>query len=662
MIPEYGNFFLALALSLAAVQCVVPLVGAARRDAVWMRVAAPAAWLQFAAVAAAFAALTYAFVTNDFSVRYVASNSNTDLPLVYRVAAVWGAHEGSLVLWLLIQALWTVAVVAAGRRLPLEISSRVVGVLGFVSVGFLLFTLFTSNPFLRLQPGPQQGADLNPLLQDPGLAVHPPILYVGYVGFSVAFAFAIAAMLAGRLDRDWARWTRPWTTLAWVFLTIGIALGSWWAYYELGWGGWWFWDPVENASFMPWLVGTALIHSLAVTERRGLFKSWTLLLAISAFSLSLLGTFLVRSGVLNSVHSFASDPTRGFAILLFLAVVVGGALVLYAWRAPDLDSQAGFKLISRETALLMNNVLLVIAALLILYGTLTPLFYQWMDWPQPSIGAPWFELVFILPMLPLVLLIGVGMYASWKTTPEGRLRALLVKPAVLAAILGVAIPWVFFERPAPLTIIATTAGAWVLLASLVVPLRAVFGKQRVGSVAAWGMHVAHVGVGVFTLGATMVSAFSIETDQAIRVGESVTVAGTEFKLRDLRPVAGPNYDAQEGEFEIRRNGRLVGLVSPQKRTYRVQKNPMTEAGIDASLARDWFVALGEPLGAGAWSVRIQYKPMLRWVWLGAVIMAIGGLIAIGDPRYRRRRVTSEAPEIEPAVSKPLATPPSEAPA
>ena len=662
MIPEYGNFFLALALALAAVQCAVPLVGAARRDVAWMQVAAPAAWLQFAAVAAAFAVLTYAFVTHDFSVRYVAMHSNTELPLIYRVAAVWGAHEGSLVLWLLIQALWTVAVVAASSRLPLEVSARVVGVLGFVSVGFLLFTVFTSNPFERLQPGPLEGADLNPLLQDPGLAVHPPILYTGYVGFSVAFAFAIAAMLAGRLDQDWARWTRPWTTLAWVFLTIGIALGSWWAYYELGWGGWWFWDPVENASFMPWLAGTALIHSLAVTERRGLFKSWTLLLAISAFSLSLLGTFLVRSGVLNSVHSFASDPARGFAILLFLAVVVGGALALYAWRAPDLDSQAGFRLVSRETALLMNNVLLVIAALLILYGTLTPLFYQWMDWPQPSIGAPWFEIVFILPMLPLLLLLGAGMYASWKTTPAGRLKSLLLKPAVLAVIVGVVLPWALFERPSPLTVIATTAGAWVLLASLVAPLRAVVGQQRIGSLAAWGMHVAHVGVGVFTLGATMVSAFSIETDQAIRVGESVTVAGHEFRLRDLRPVAGPNYDAQEGEFEIRRNGRLIGLVSPQKRTYRVQKNPMTEAGIDANLGRDWFVALGEPLGAGAWSVRIQYKPMLRWVWLGAAIMAFGGLIAIGDPRYRRRRATAAAADKAPVSGDAGVRPGGEVPA
>ncbi|MEM8983909.1 MAG: heme lyase CcmF/NrfE family subunit [Pseudomonadota bacterium] len=641
MIPEYGNFFLALALALALVQWIVPLVGATRGDEALMRVAGPAAWLQFAAVAAAFAVLTHAFIVSDFSVRYVAANSNTDLPLMYRIAAVWGAHEGSLVLWLLIQALWTVAVVAASGRLPIEIRSRVIAVLGFVSVGFLLFTLFTSNPFLRLQPGPSQGADLNPLLQDPGLAIHPPVLYTGYVGFSVAFAFAVAAMLAGKLDRDWARWTRPWTTLAWTFLTVGIALGSWWAYYELGWGGWWFWDPVENASFMPWLVGTALIHSLAVTETRGLFKSWTLLLAISAFSLSLLGTFLVRSGVLVSVHSFASDPARGYAILAFLAVVVGGALILYAWRAPSLDSAAGFRLLSRETALLANNVLLAIAAILILYGTLAPIGYDWFDLGKISIGPSVFELFFLLPMLPLLFLIGVGMHTSWKESPAQRLQRLLLKPAVLAPLIGVAVPWLLFGRPSLLTVVAMTAGAWVLLAALVAPVQAMLGRQRIATRAAWGMHIAHIGVGVFTLGATVVSTFSIETDQAIRVGESVTVAGVEFRLRDLRAVAGPNYDAQEGEFEIRKNDRLIGLVSPQKRTYRVQKNPMTEAGIDASLSRDWFVALGEPLGGGAWSVRIQYKPMLRWVWLGALIMAFGGVIAISDPRYRRRRVNVE---------------------
>ena len=458
-------------------------------------------------------------------------------------------------------------------------------------------------------------------------------------------------MLTGRLDRDWARWTRPWTTLAWAFLTVGIALGSWWAYYELGWGGWWFWDPVENASFMPWLVGTALIHSLAVTETRGLFKSWTLLLAIAAFSLSLLGTFLVRSGVLVSVHSFASDPARGFAILTFLGVVIGIALVLYAWRAPDLDSNAGFRLVSRETFLLINNVLLAIAAILILFGTLAPIGFDWAGAGKISIGPSVFEIGFLLPMLPLVMLVGVGMYASWKETPIRRLRDMLTVPVVAAPVIGVAAPWLLFGTPGVLTVLATTAGSFVLLAALAAPVRAVLGRQKVGTRAAWGMHIAHVGVGVFTLGATFVSAFSIETDQLVRVGESVTVAGTEFRLRDVRAVAGPNYDAQEGEFEIRgSDGGLIGLVSPQKRTYRVQKNPMTEAGIDGTLARDWFVALGEPRGAGAWTVRIQYKPLLRWVWLGAVIMALGGVFAITDPRYRRRRVraTDDADNAVPA--------------
>ena len=649
MIPELGNFALALALGLALVQMAIPLVGAQRANAAMMEVARPAALLQALAVALAFAVLTFAFVQNDFSVLYVAQHSNSALPLGYRIAAVWGAHEGSLLLWALIQCLWTVAVIAASRSLPLEFTSRVIGVLGLVSAGFLAFMLFTSNPFLRLQPAALDGADLNPLLQDPGLAIHPPILYTGYVGFSVAFAFAVAAMLSGRLDRDWARWARPWTSGAWLFLTIGIALGSWWAYYELGWGGWWFWDPVENASFMPWLVGTALVHSLAVTERRGLFRSWTLLLAISAFSLSLLGTFLVRSGVLVSVHSFASDPERGMYILGFIAVVVGGALALYAWRAPSLDSDAGFRPVSRETFLLLNNVLLVVAAALILIGTLAPLFFDAFGLGKISVGPAVFETAFLFPMLPLVLLIAVGMHAAWKTTPAGRLRALLLIPAVVAPLAGVAVTWAAYGQPSLLTAVGASAAFWIVGASLVEPWRRLTGRiARLGR-GAWGMHIAHFGVGVFVFGVTIVSAYTIETDQRIAIGESVSVAGVEFRMRDLRRVSGPNYEAEEGEFELRdSDGRLIGLVAPQKRVYRVQRNPMTEAGIDATLTRDWFVALGDPLGAGAWSVRIQYRPMLRLVWLGALIMALGGALAASDRRYFRRVAETKSSEAEPA--------------
>ncbi len=639
MIPEYGNFLLALALGLAIVQGVVPLVGAHRGNAAMMAVARPLAWMQFVVLAGAFAILTAAFINHDFSVQYVANNSNSALPLIYRISAVWGAHEGSLLLWVLIQAAWTVAVAYASRSLPEMFASRVLAVLGLVSVGFLAFTVFTSNPFLRLQPAALDGADLNPLLQDPGLAIHPPILYLGYVGFSVAFAFAVAAMLSGQLDRDWARWTRPWTTAAWLCLTIGIALGSWWAYYELGWGGWWFWDPVENASFMPWLVGTALIHSLAVTERRGLFKSWTLLLAIAAFSLSLLGTFLVRSGILVSVHSFASDPARGYFILAFLGIVVGAALALYAWRAPSLDSPAGFKPVSRETFLLLNNVLLVIAATLILFGTLAPLIFEAFNLGKISVGPTVFEVAFLFPMVPLILLIGVGMHTAWKATPAGLLRTKLSIAALAAPVLGLGVTWLFYGRPSLLTFVGASAAFWIMWVALIEPVKA--WRRRDGTPgpgrAAFGMHVAHFGVGLFVLGVTVVSAYSIEVDRSLSPGDTVTVGGHDIRLRELNHVEGPNYSAERGDVEIRRNGDLVGIVLPEKRVYRVQQSPMTEAGIDASLLRDWFVALGDPLGGDAWSVRIQYKPLIRLIWLGCLIMAIGGGIAASDRRYWRAR-------------------------
>ena len=636
MIPEIGQFALILALSLALAQGIVPLIGAHRNDAKMMAVARTAANGHFFFVAISFAALVWAFLQSDFSVAYVANNSQLDLPTLYKVSAVWGAHEGSLLLWILILAIWTVAVGRFSHNLPDAFAARVIGVLGLLSVGFLLFTILTSNPFTRLSPAPPDGADLNPLLQDPGLAIHPPMLYVGYVGFSVAFAFAIAAMLSGDLDQRWAKWTRPWTTVAWLFLTLGIALGSWWAYYELGWGGWWFWDPVENASFMPWLVGTALIHSLAVTEKRGLFKSWTLLLAISAFSLSLLGTFLVRSGIIVSVHAFATDPTRGYFILAFLAVVIVSALMLYAWRAPSLDSEAGFKPVSRETFLLLNNILFVIAAVLVFVLTLAPLFYEIFGLGKISVGPPIFDLAFIIPMLPLLVLVGLGMHSAWRMQPlDGWLRRFRW-PAAAALALGVAVPGLMYGSFGIMVFVGVTVAGWVMASSLIEPIRAWRReKGRAGMTRTMiGMTTAHFGVGLFTLGVTMVTAYGIETDRALKVGDHVEVAGYDFELRELRDVQGPNYIAREGVVEIRDTGSYVGTVRPQKRQYQVQKSWMTEAGIHALWNKDLFVALGDPLSDDAWSVRIQYKPMIRFIWLGCLIMALGGAIAASDRRYR----------------------------
>jgi cytochrome c-type biogenesis protein CcmF len=643
MIPEIGHFALILALSLAVCQGVMPIIGAHKDDAALMSVAKSAAFGQLVFVVVSFACLAWSFLESDFSVLYVANHSHRALPAIYKFSAVWGAHEGSLLLWILLLAGWTVAVARYSADLPPAMTARVIAVLGLLSCGFLLFTLLTSNPFERLIPAPADGADLNPLLQDPGLAIHPPILYAGYVGFSVAFAFAIAAMLTGNLDQAWARWTRPWTLWAWLFLTVGIALGSWWAYYELGWGGWWFWDPVENASFMPWLAGTALIHSLAVTEKRGLFKSWTLLLAISAFSLSLLGTFLVRSGILVSVHAFATDPARGMFILAFLGVVIGGALLLYAWRAPDLDSTAGFRPLSRETFLLLNNVLLVIATTIILYGTLAPLLYDVFEWGKISIGPPWFEFAFALPMLPLVLLIGVGMHSAWRSQAFGTLYDQLKIPGLVAIVAGVAVPTFFYGRFGLLLSVGAIAGFWIMAVSLIQPLRSWRRAPGTPGItrAMLGMSVAHFGVGMFTLGVTVVSAFTVEADLSVRRGETVEVAGYSFALTSLTNVQGPNYQALEGEIEIRRDGDFVAELRPQKRTYIVQQNPMTEAGIDAGWNRDLFVALGDPLGNDAWSVRLQYKPLIRFIWLGALIMAFGGMIAASDRRYRLRATARE---------------------
>src|SRR5882672_8430053 len=642
MIPELGQIALLLALGVAVIQGTLPLIGAARARADWMSFARPAAQTHFVLVAIAFVCLASCFVRNDFSVLYVATNSNSALPLPYRIAGVWGGHEGSLLLWLMMLSVWMLAVTQFSRHLPQPVISRILAVMGLVSVGFLLFMLTTSNPFDRLFPVPADGHDLNPLLQDPGMVAHPPMLYMGYVGFSVAFSFAVAALLGGNLDSTWARWTRPWTTAAWTFLTVGIMLGSMWAYYVLGWGGWWFWDPVENASFMPWLAGTALIHSLAVTEKRGLFRSWTLLLAIFAFSLSLLGTFLVRSGVLISVHAFATDPARGVFVLTFLTMCIGGALSLYAWRAPKLGSSAGFELWSRESFLLFNNVLLVIAAALILLGTLYPLFIDGLDLGKISVGPPYFRAVFLVPMLPLLALAGVGMHASWKRARLGGLKRPLLVGLVVAFALALASALWFFGRVTVLATVGLTAGLWIIYSALREPISRLRKRQSL-SAAVLGMSIAHFGVGVFTIGVAGVEAYKIEKDVALRPGQSVNIAGYDFAFRELRNVEGPNYSAIEGEFEVTRNGLLVRVLQPQKRVYRVQTMPMTEAAITVGWTRDLFVALGDQLGNDAWSVRIQYKPLIRYVWLGALLMAIGGLVAATDRRYRSVRVTEPLP-------------------
>ena len=640
MTPEIGQLCLILALCVAAIQSVLPVAGAQFGNPAWIAVARPAAVTQLLFIALAFICLSWAFVENDFSVLYVATNSNSELPLMFRLAAVWGAHEGSLLLWVLILAIWTSAVALLSRTLPDVVVAQVLGVMGMINLGFLLFILFTSNPFERLFPVPLDGNDLNPLLQDPALIIHPPMLYTGYVGFSVAFAFAVAAMLSGRLDQQWARWARPWTTTAWLFLTVGIALGSWWAYYELGWGGWWFWDPVENASFMPWLAGTALIHSLAVTEKRGLFKSSTLLLAIGTFSLSLLGTFLVRSGVLVSVHAFASDPARGLFILIFLAVVVGGALSLYAWRARSLETSVGFSPVSRETFLLLNSILLVAATGLILFGTLAPLIAEAMNLGKISVGAPYFELVFPIVMVPLLLVLGVGMHSVWRSTDASLLARRLRWPAAIAVLVGISLPWFAWGEAGLLTtigsIVGLTTGAWVIGSVLLNPIARLRGKGPRLTRSMIGMHLAHLGIGMTVIGITVTSSFNIEIDQRIAPGETVTVGGYAFRFDGLEEIAGANYEAVRGTFTVSRGDREIAKMIPEKRVYRVQTSAMTEAGIDVGWTRDLFVALGEPLGDGSWSVRIQYKPMIRFIWLGALVMALGGLVAVSDRRYRSR--------------------------
>jgi cytochrome c-type biogenesis protein CcmF len=640
MVVELGLFALVISCLLATAQAFFGLVGAHYGNKRWMAAARPAVTGQWVFIALSFAVLSWAFYKNDFSVLYVASNSNSELPTFYRFTAVWGAHEGSLLLWALALSTWSVAVGIWSRDLPETYAARVLGVLGVVSIGFQLFILLTSSPFERLVPAAIDGRDLNPLLQDPALAIHPPMLYIGYVGFSVAFAFAVAALLEGKLDERWARWMRPWTTLAWMFLTGGIALGSWWAYYELGWGGWWFWDPVENASFMPWLVGTALIHSLAVTEKRGLFKSWTLLLAIITFSLSLLGTFLVRSGVLVSVHAFASDPGRGMFILGFLGICIGGSLALYAWRGPSLRTRGGFETSSRESFLLANNALLLVTTVLILIGTLYPLFLDALNMGKISVGPPYFNIVFLIPTVPLMFLLAVGMHSMWKKGQLGDMKGPLWIMFAVALVLGLLIPPLVYGEFHLMTVIGLTGGIWVILSSLYQPVQRLRRNQAL-SRGVLGMTLAHIGVGVFAIGVTVTQTYRIEKDIALTPGQSVEVQGYKFLFANTKPVEGPNYDAIEAEIQVTRDGRPVTTLHPQKRTYRVQTMPMTESGIHVNWNRDLLVAMGDDLGAGAWSMRVQYKPMVRYIWFGALIMCIGGLIAVTDRRYRRRKSTAD---------------------
>ena len=636
MIPEIGHFSLIVAMMIALTQGYTSLRGAVTEDFELMRHTKPLALAQFILILVSFFCLTASFLMDDFSVLYVANNSQLALPVIYKISAVWGAHEGSLLLWILILSIWTVLVCRYSNNLPKLFSIRVIGILGLLNFGFLLFTLFTSNPFERIFPTPTDGNDLNPLLQDIGLAIHPPLLYIGYVGFSVAYAFAVAAMLSGNLDRKWAKWTRPWTTAAWLFLTIGIGLGSWWAYYELGWGGWWFWDPVENASFMPWLVGTALIHSLAVTEKRGVFKSWTLLLSISAFSLSLLGTFLVRSGILISVHAFATDPERGLFILIFLITVIGGALILYAKRASDLDDNVNFSAVSRETFLLLNNVLLVITTLLILIGTLAPLVMEIFGMGKISIGAPWFEIAMLVPMIPLLIFISMGMHSLWIKDDIRKVFDRSKFLFITAAIIGFFIPAYFYGRAGLLLVIGSILSIWIILSSFVSIKNGLFPNNRKSGInrSVLGMATAHLGLGFFVLGVTFVSSFGIETDRSFSVGDTLSVAGYDYRLKSIKNAPGPNYQAIEAEIDVYKDNSLYTKLYPQKRTYMVQKSSMTEAAIKASWNKDLFIALGDSLGNDKWSVRIQYKPMIRWIWFGCLIMAFGGAIAISDKRYR----------------------------
>ena len=636
MLPELGQVALILAMMVAALQALLPLLGAQRGLPALMSVARPAAYLQLLLVGLAFAILTQAFVVGDFSVQYVAENSNSLLPVLYRYTAVWGAHEGSLLLWALVLALWTAAVARFSKSLPLPVVARVLGVMGIVAVGFLAFLIFTSNPFTRILPAAGEGRDLNPLLQDPGLIVHPPMLYAGYVGFAVPFAFAIAALLERRIDAQWLRWTRPWTNVAWAFLTLGIALGSWWAYYELGWGGWWFWDPVENASFMPWLAGAALLHSQAVTEKRGSFGGWTLLLAIAAFSLSLLGTFLVRSGVLTSVHAFAADPGRGLFVLIFLAIVVGGSLLLYALRAPDSERDAKpFAAGSRETLLLLNNLLLATACAMVLLGTLYPLLADTLELGKISVGPPYFAIMFTLLMAPLVALVPLGPLTRWQREQMSTPVRLLMPWAGLALVAGVV---AFFLAPQGQwkTAAGILGAAWVGAGTL----RFVWSRLRASgrmTLEMWGMSLAHLGIAVFLVGALLVEGLNLQRELAVKAGDTVALGNYSFRFDGIVERAGPNYVSDRGTVQVLRDGHITHTLHPEKRRYRAGGQVMTESGIARGVFGDAYVAIGESLGDDAWALRVHVKPFVRWIWAGALLMALGACVTAFDRRFRATR-------------------------
>ena len=642
MLPEIGHLALVLALAMAILMAALPLYGASRGDQRLMATAQPLAAAHFGFLLLSFLCLVWSFINNDFSVAYVAQNSNSQLPVWYRVSAVWGGHEGSLLLWILILGGWTLAVALFSGALPRELLARVLGVMGLISTGFILFIQMTSNPFDRLLPGfPLDGRDLNPLLQDIGLIMHPPMLYMGYVGFSVAFAFVVAALLSGRLDSAWARWSRPWTTVAWCFLTVGIALGSWWAYYELGWGGWWFWDPVENASFMPWLVGTALIHSLAATEKRGVFRAWTVLLAIAAFSLSLLGTFLVRSGVLTSVHAFASDPTRGLFILGLLSVITGGALILLLMRAPVIQSENRFQPLSRESFLLLNNLFLVGACVVVFTGTLFPLLVDILGQGKLSVGPPYFNTLFVPLTLALLVALGIGPLLRWKQHPGQSLLKQSLPWAALSLTLGFGLNALLAERFEFLVGLSLSLVFWVI-SGMVVDLRQRLTHKQNRSAALlrqprWyiGMLLAHLGLCITVTGVAVTSAYNVERDVRMTLNETISVGPYQFHLINLQNFDGPNYRATRATVEVLDGDRVITILQPEKRLYTVQQMPMTEVAIDPGLTQDLYIALGEPLeDERSWAVRIHYKPFVRWLWLGALVMALGGVIAISDPRYR----------------------------
>ncbi len=630
MLPEIGHFALILAFCFALAQAIIPFVGSYRNAIFSIQLAKPLAHGQLLFILISIACLLYAFMSNDFSVQYVAENSNTDLPLPYKIAALWGAHEGSILLWIAILSLWTNAVAFFSRAIPLVFLARILSLLGILSAGFLLFLLTTSNPFVRFLPNiPAQGVDLNPLLQDPGLAIHPPMLYMGYVGFAVVFAFAVVALLNGRLDATWARWMRPWTIAAWSFLTAGITLGSWWAYRELGWGGWWFWDPVENAAFLPWLMGTALMHSLIVAEKRSLFKSWTILLAIATFSLSLLGTFLVRSGVLISVHAFASDPSRGAFLLQFLVIVIGAALLLYAVRAPGIRGGSYFSLLSRETFLLINNVLLVIIMATILLGTLYPLILDALNLGKISVGPPYFNAVFIPLMIPLLVLMGIGPLSYWREMTMLMLIKRLWLPFIGAILLTVILLYVSTGKLPGAVAMGILLATWIMVSTLQLLIDQLIKRKNISFVRhILGMFLAHLGVAVCVIGITLTSYYKVERDIKMSIGDTLPVGPYHFQFISVNNLQGANYQGVDAVFTVAKTNKIISVLHAEKRIYTAQQTALTEAAIDAGVFRDLYIALGEPLSNNTWSVRIYYKPFVRWIWFGGILMVLGGIAAI----------------------------------